>query len=95
MTTVLLPFAVQFSHAVIHFGHHHACQHQNELHIDSHHNDCDEFHFQINHNSISFENSVETIDNSISNEIVTNYFDSEKQIYFLYKPTRAPPYSML
>jgi hypothetical protein len=84
---------VQFTHNLEH-QHEHVCL-TSDLHIDSHEYDCDVFHFKINHNTISFETSFETIGHLISGELIVSYLISEKQNYLLYKLTRAPPYSLL
>ena len=88
ITTVLLPFAIQFSHSLE--KHEHLCN-SYDLHIDNHELDCSVFHFRINHNSIDF--SSEKIlfkNNCIENKIIL--FEAQIALIPQYKkPTRAPP----
>ena len=88
ITTVLLPFAIQFSHSLE--KHDHICS-TNDLHIDNHELDCSVFHFRINHNSIDFHSEKIQIQNS---QIETIIFSLEAQIALITqynRPSRAPP----
>lgn len=88
VTTVLLPFAIQFSHSLE--KHDHICS-TNDLHIDTHELDCSVFHFRINHNSIDFPSEKIQFRNS---QIETLIISLEAQVTFIpqfEKPSRAPP----
>lgn len=88
ITTVLLPFAIQFSHSLE--KHEHICS-TNDLHIDTHELDCSVFHFKVNHNSIDFTSEkILFQNNNIENTIIS----LEAQIALIpqyKKPSRAPP----
>jgi len=86
--TVLLPFAVQFSHSFEH--HDHICS-ENDSHIDAHELNCSVFHFKINQNSIDFSSEKILFQN---NPIENTIISLETQIALIpqyKKPTRAPP----
>ena len=91
ITTVLLPFAVQFIHS---FEKHEyvECSAHNKKHIDQHsYKDCAVFHFNINHNSISFS-SEETLHENICT--VTKIETVQHQLVSIkinHKSPRAPP----
>ena len=92
ITTVLLPFAVQFSHSLE--DHNHICS-TNDLHIDNHELDCSVFHFRINHNSIDFPSEKTHFQNS---QIETIIISLEAQITLITqytRPSRAPPVLLL
>ena len=88
LTTVLLPFAIQFSHSLE--KHDHICS-TKDLHIDNHELDCSVFHFRINHNSIDFSSEKIQFQN---NQIETIIISLEAQIALITqynRPSRAPP----
>jgi len=92
LTTVLLPFAIQFSHSLE--KHDHICS-TNDLHIDNHELDCSVFHFRINHNSVDFPSEKIQFEN---NQIETIIISLEAQIALITqynRPSRAPPVLLL
>jgi hypothetical protein len=79
-----------------HFGHDHSCAAlENELHIDSHNNDCLHLHYFKKVPTIEFKTEFEQIiTGSFSNTIwiIHDQFNF-KQLNNL--TSRAPPYNML
>lgn len=91
ITTVLLPFAVQFNHS---FQKHENsfCKAQNTIHFDAHEIDCSIFHFKINTNKIDFSSEIhltEKLDNEEKTLSVETQISSVK---IQYKSSRAPPF---
>ena len=94
VAAVLLPFAVQFSHA---FDEHNysICHAENRLHIDKHEINCTVLHYKINYNTIIFSSNFLISKNQILDESI---FTSESQISSLkirFGLSRAPPIFML
>lgn len=89
--TVLLPFAVQFSHSFTHTNHATSCSSPQDLHIDSHYNDCKILHFKINQNAISF--NTETSKNILNNfgNKTLGYFQHFITSVLTTTTSRAPP----
>ena len=86
--TVLLPFAIQFSHSLE--KHEHICN-AHDLHIDNHELDCSVFHFKVNQNSIDFSSEEILFQNVFIENKIASY---EAQIALTpqyQKPSRAPP----
>jgi len=90
ITIVLLPFAVQFSHA---FEKHEysVCNAQNVVHLHHHKTDCSIFHYQINYNTIDFSTSFILDSASIIVEKIYATEDPNSSIKILHKSSRAPP----
>jgi hypothetical protein len=94
VTTILLPFAVQFVHS-FEKHEHSVCHSQNKTHFDSHEIDCSVFHFKINNNTISFSSIVFSPVVSFREGIiisVKHQFLSETPQH---KSSRAPPYLLV
>tara|TARA_R110001583_G_scaffold93777_1_gene236992 strand:+ start:13875 stop:14207 length:333 start_codon:yes stop_codon:yes gene_type:complete len=91
ITTVLLPFAIQFSHAFT--SHEYSiCQAQNKTHIDLHEIDCSVFHFKINNNTVEFSsNQLHASTNLVETKIFTTDAKTSS-VKFHFKLSRAPPF---
>ena len=88
ITTVLLPFAIQFSHSLE--KHEYICN-TYDLHIDNHELDCSVFHFKVNQNSIDFSSEKVLFQNNYIENILTSFEAQIALIPQYKKPTRAPP----
>jgi hypothetical protein len=87
---VLLPFAVQFVHDIEH-DHKHACL-ASDLHVDTHKNDCEVFHFKINHNSFDFSFEIVLTKNNTSDTKIITLEAQLASIQLTSNSSRAPPF---
>lgn len=94
ITTVLLPFAVQFNHSFKNHEHS-VCKSQNIVHFDNHKIDCSVLHFKINTHKIDFSSEIH-FDEKLENEkkIVTAEAQTASA-KFHYKSSRAPPFLLI
>lgn len=89
--TVLLPFAVQFTHSFQ--KHEHAvCKAQNIIHFDSHEIDCSVLHFKINTNKIDFPSETHLTEKVDINQKILFVETGISSIKIQYKSSRAPPF---
>lgn len=91
ITIVLLPFAVQFSHA-FEKHEHSVCEAQNKTHFDSHEVDCSVFHFKINTDTVEFTLTKYLAQNILIEEKKTSFKSIIATANIYYKSLRAPPY---
>ncbi|NLP58448.1 hypothetical protein [Lutibacter sp. B1] len=91
VTTILLPFAVQFIHS-FEKHEHSICTSQNVTHFDNHEIDCSVFHFKINHNTIDFTSQVLFTQIKTVEEKIYNTEAKSTSVKLNYKSSRAPPY---
>ena len=91
ITVVLLPFAVQFSHAFEKHKHL-VCEAQNITHFDTHEVDCSVFHFKINTNTVEFIATEYIAQNILIEEKRTSFKSITATANINYKSLRAPPY---
>ncbi len=91
ITTVLLPFAVQFNHSFQ--KHEHAvCKAQNIIHFDTHKIDCSAFHFKINVNKIDFPSKTHFTEKLDIYEMIFSAETRISSVNIQYKSSRAPPF---
>ena len=90
VTTILLPFAVQFVHS-FEKHEHSVCHSQNKTHFDSHEIDCSVFHFKINNNSIYFSSKVLKNEIAINEEKIVTVENQISSVKIQNKTSRAPP----
>ncbi|MDO9595330.1 MAG: hypothetical protein Q7J19_10075 [Lutibacter sp.] len=91
ITTVLLPFAVQFDHSFKKHEHS-VCKAQNIIHFDAHEIDCSVFHFRINTLKIDFSTEVHFAKNELTEEKIITAEAQTALAKFHYKSSRAPPF---
>ncbi|HEY9221155.1 MAG TPA: hypothetical protein VIO43_06200 [Lutibacter sp.] len=94
ITTVLLPFAVQFNHSFKKHGHS-VCKSQNIVHFDHHEIDCSIFHFKIDTNKIDFSSEIHLAENIIKEEKIVTAEAQTAPVKFHYKSSRAPPFLLI
>ena len=90
ITTVLLPFAVQFDHSFKKHEHS-VCKAQNIIHFDTHDIDCSVLHFKINTHKIDFSSEIHFAKNELSEEKIITAEAQTISAKFHYKSSRAPP----
>jgi len=91
ITTVLLPFAVQFNHSFK--SHEHAvCKAQNKIHFDTHEIDCSVFHFKINNHRIDFSSEIHLTEKPKNEEKILSVITQISSVKIQYKSSRAPPF---
>lgn len=94
ITTVLLPFAVQFNHSFK--SHEHAvCKAQNIIHFDTHEINCSVFHFKINNHRIDFSSEIHLVEKLDNEEKILSVETQISSVKFQYKSSRAPPVSLI
>lgn len=91
VTTVLLPFAVQFFHS-LNLHEYVKCETQKTTHIHSHSSNCSVFHFKINQNSVAFSSKHNTSENEIINEKPQQNDSFIVSLKFYPNLLRAPPF---
>ena len=91
ITTVLLPFAVQFDHS---FKKHDYsfCKAQNVVHFDAHEMDCAIFHFKINTHKIDFSSEIFLAEKIENEEKILSVETQTSSVKLHYKSSRAPPF---
>ncbi len=94
ITIVLLPFAIQFSHA-FEKHEHSVCNAQNVVHLHQHKTDCSICHYQINFNTIDFSTNFILASAIIIVEKNYTTEDQNSSIKLHYKSSRAPPILLL
>lgn len=94
ITIVLLPFAIQFSHA---FEKHEysVCDAQNVVHLHHPKTNCSIFHYQINYNTIDFSTNFILAPATIIVEKIYAAEDQNSSIKINFKSSRAPPILLL
>ena len=91
ITTVLLPFAVQFNHSLV--KHKHAvCKAQNSIHFDTHEINCSVLHFKINTLKIDFSSEIHLAEKLENIEQIVTAEAQTASAKFHYKSSRAPPF---
>lgn len=91
ITTVLLPFAVQFNHSFQ--KHEHAfCKAQNIIHFDTHEIDCSVFHFKINTNKVDFPSEIHLTEKLDIEEKILSVETRISSVKLQHKSSRAPPF---
>jgi len=94
ITTVLLPFAVQFNHSFENHEHS-VCKAQNSIHFDTHEIDCSVLHFKINTLKIDFS-SENYLAEKLENEEKTVTSEAQTaSAKFHCKSSRAPPFLLI
>jgi len=91
ITTVLLPFAVQFNHSFKNHEHS-VCKAQNNIHFDTHEIDCSVLHFKINTLKIDFSSEIHFTKNIKKEEKIVTAEAQTTSAKFHYKSSRAPPF---
>ena len=91
ITTVLLPFAVQFNHSFQKHEHSY-CKAQNIVHFDTHKIDCSVFHFKINTHKIDFSSEIHLVEKPENEEKIVTAEAQTASAKFHYKSSRAPPF---
>ncbi|WP_372769213.1 hypothetical protein [Lutibacter sp.] len=91
ITTVLLPFAVQFNHS-FKSHEHSACKAQNIIHFDTHKIDCSVFHFKINNHRIDFSSEIHLAEKPYNEEKILSVEAQISPVKIQYKSSRAPPF---
>ena len=90
ITIVLLPFAVQFSHA-LEKHEYSVCDAQNVVHLHHPKTNCSIFHYQINYNTIEFSSTFSLDENILINEKVFTQEVKKESTSLFHKSSRAPP----
>ncbi|OGS70209.1 MAG: hypothetical protein A3F91_01915 [Flavobacteria bacterium RIFCSPLOWO2_12_FULL_35_11] len=90
ITTVLLPFAVQFNHSFENHEHS-VCKSQNIVHFDNHEIDCSVLHFKINTLKIDFSSETHLAEKLENEEKIITVEAQTASAKFHYKSSRAPP----
>lgn len=90
ITTVLLPFAVQFNHSFYNHGHS-VCKAQNSIHFDNHEIDCSVLHFKINTLKIDFSSETHLAERLENEEKIITVEAQTASAKFHCKSSRAPP----
>lgn len=91
LTTVLLPFAIQFSHSFENHEHL-ACNQEQNVHIHDHEYDCAVFHFKINTNTIEFPSIEIFTDKDFVKFQILTAVNRGNSVLFYSKSSRAPPH---
>lgn len=91
ITTVLLPFAVQFNHSFKKHEHS-VCKAQNSIHFDNHEIDCSVLHFKINTLKIDFSSETHLAERLENEEKIITAEAQTTSAKFHYKSSRAPPF---
>ncbi|KUO68465.1 MAG: hypothetical protein ACYCZ2_14430 [Lutibacter sp.] len=94
ITTVLLPFAVQFDHS-FEKHRHSVCKTQNITHFDSHEIDCSVLHFKINTHKIDFYSEAHFAKNELNEEKIVTAESQTASAKIHYKSSRAPPFLLI
>ncbi|MDF1516405.1 MAG: hypothetical protein RQ864_05210 [Lutibacter sp.] len=94
ITTVLLPFAVQFNHSFENHEHS-VCKAQNTVHFDNHEIDCSVLHFKINNNNIDFSSEIHLAEKLENEEKIVTAEAQTSSAKFHYKSSRAPPFLLI
>ena len=94
ITTVLLPFAVQFDHS-FEKHQHSVCKAQNIIHFDTHEIDCSVLHFKINTHKIDFSSEAQFAKNELNEEKIVTAESQTASSKFHYKSSRAPPFLLI
>lgn len=90
IAAVLLQFAIQFAHAFENHKHN-VCSFSSETHFDTHINDCDVFHYKINHNSYQVSSLSSASDITFSKEKNFGVANFTNTYNFHFKLGRSPP----
>lgn len=91
ITTVLLPFAVQFNHSFENHEHS-VCKSQNSIHFDNHKIDCSVLHFKINTLKIDFSSEIYLAEKLKKEEKIVTANTRTSSVKLHYKSSRAPPF---
>ena len=92
ITTILLPFAVQFVHS-FEKHEHSVCNYQNETHFGKHKlTDCSVFHFKINTLKIDFPSNFDIIEVVEEKSVLVSSETQIASVKLNYKSSRAPPF---
>ena len=91
ITTVLLPFAIQFSHSFEEHDHL-ACNKEQNVHIHNHEFECSIFHFNFNTNSIEFPSIENFTEKDFIRFQILTAESQPNSVLFYSKSSRAPPY---
>ena len=94
ITTVLLPFAVQFNHSFKKHEHS-SCKSQNIIHFDAHQTDCSVFHFKINHHKVDFSLPILLAEKIEIFEKILTVETQISSVKIQHKASRAPPLLLL
>jgi len=94
ITTVLLPFAVQFNHSFKNHEHS-VCKAQNIVHFDTHKIDCSVFHFKINTLKIDLSSEIHLAEKLENEEKIVTAEAQMASAKFYYKSSRAPPFLLI
>jgi alpha-D-ribose 1-methylphosphonate 5-triphosphate synthase subunit PhnI len=94
ITTVLLPFAVQFNHSFQ--KHEHSfCKAENIIHFDTPKIDCSFFHFKINTHKIDFSSEIHLAEKLNNEEKILSVETQISSVKIQYKSSRAPPFLLI